>query len=100
MSDSVLPDGTGHSYDTWASAYYRAACNEHDAAGVGTWRDRLLAAVHDALAETDDARLADAVGLVGAVCVAWVGDIESRPARVVRLFPPPLAAPDVPTDPA
>jgi hypothetical protein len=76
------PDGTGLPIYQHSARRYRDAADRNAAAGVLAWRDVLLEEVHEALAESDPARLRAELVQVAAVATAWIAAIDRRPAAV------------------
>ncbi|MFG2617768.1 hypothetical protein ACGFXC_09065 [Streptomyces sp. NPDC048507] len=80
FGDQRHPDGSGGPVHRFLSNRYREAVDNWAATGGLTWRDILLEEVHEALAETDPARLRAELIQVAAVCAAWVSDLDRRSA--------------------
>ncbi|MGW5852124.1 hypothetical protein ACWFQ8_29960 [Streptomyces sp. NPDC055254] len=75
--DQRHPDGTGTTEYANAASRFKAACERN--AGAPLWSFVLLEEVYEALAETDPAKLRAELIQIGAVCAAWVSDIDRRP---------------------
>lgn len=73
-----LPDGTGQYLDAVLADELRRECDDAFKAGRGTWRHILLEEVHEALAETDWAKLRKELIEVATVAIAWVEDGDHR----------------------
>lgn len=70
-----LPDGTGEQYKE-AADQARQECEE--AHGATTWRHVLFEEVMEAFAESDPEKLREELVQVGAVCAAWIADLDTR----------------------
>lgn len=71
-------NGTGWAGDPMLAVVYRNACNAVASQGRLTWRHILAEEYHEALAETDPAKLRAELVQVAAVAVAWVEAIDRR----------------------
>lgn len=70
------PNGTGVPSMQAAAARSRLVCDRNFTLGQGTWADILREEFHEALAESDPARLRGELIQVAAVAVAWVEAID------------------------
>jgi hypothetical protein len=71
-------DGTGGAVHRHLASQYRDECDTTHRAGEGTWRTILLEEVHEALAESDPAKLRAELIQVAAVAANWVECIDRR----------------------
>ncbi|MFF2123510.1 hypothetical protein ACFVXH_39900 [Kitasatospora sp. NPDC058184] len=76
--DQRHPDGTGGPGTRQQADQARAHCQHLADTGGIDWRSILLEEVHEALAESDPAKLRTELVQVAAVCAAWVSDIDRR----------------------
>lgn len=72
------PDGTGVPSMQAAAERSRLVCDLNFRRGKGSWADILREEFHEALAESDPARLREELLQVAAVAVAWVEAIDRR----------------------
>ncbi|MFJ2174366.1 NUDIX hydrolase [Streptomyces sp. NPDC087851] len=72
------PDGTGLSVYQHSARRYQDHAARAAASGTLAWRDVLLEEAHEALAESDPARLRAELLQVAAVATAWVEAIDRR----------------------
>lgn len=72
------PDGTSSHNHAQAADTARRACQRATERDAVTWAHILREEFWEVMAETDPARLRAELIQVGAVCAAWVADIDSR----------------------
>ena len=77
-SEAPRLDGTGWAGSATMARMARAECDNAAAAGVLTWRAILAEEFHEALAESDPAKLRAELVQVAAVAVNWIQAIDYR----------------------
>ncbi|MDT0409916.1 MULTISPECIES: hypothetical protein [Streptomyces] len=79
--EQAHPDGTGLPIYQHSARRYRDHADRAAASGHLAWRDVLLEEIHEALAESDAARLRAELVQVAAVATAWIEAIDRRTAE-------------------
>jgi len=74
---SLLPNGTAR-IRHWEANNAKDRCDRHTAAGTLTFSHILAEEFHEAMCETDPARLREELIQVAAVAVKWIEAIDSR----------------------
>ncbi|WP_439947221.1 NUDIX hydrolase [Streptomyces sp. BBFR109] len=72
------PDGTGNKSQQDYAEQSRKWCEAAFGSGYGTWSDVLAAAVAEANAERDSAKLRAELVQVAAITIAWIAAIDER----------------------